>query len=210
MIDPMPKTGALSHRPALAASAVFLVFGALCVFYAANTDARALEGVALIALLARLVYVDLTQYRLPNPITLSLIAIGLILTISKTGSLLDHIIGAIAGYGLIAGLRAYYMWRRGTEGIGLGDAKLVAAIGAWFGWAVLPFALLTASLLGLLGAVAFSAGARISEGSEGSGLQRTRVIPFGPALCIAFAALWLLQHRPELSQALFGHSALVL
>ena len=112
----------------------------------------AAPGFGLILTLSYLVYSDLRAFRLPNIATYGLILFGLTQARILTGleNMHHHLIGAIAGYALIAGLRYFYLWRRNIEGIGLGDAKLVAAAGAWFGWSALPALLLLASASALL------------------------------------------------------------
>ena len=86
-------------------------------------------------------------------------------------------IGAGAGYGVFAIMGAAHFRATGREGLGLGDAKLLGAAGAWLGWYDLP--LLVA--LAALGALAFAA------------LFRHRRVAFGPWLAGAFWALWVLR-----------------
>src|SRR3546814_12547732 len=62
-------------------------------------------------------------------------------------ALIDRIIGAVAGYGALLGISGGYRLFRGREGLGLGDVKLLGALGAWFGWQALPFILLFAASL---------------------------------------------------------------
>src|SRR3546814_16185239 len=61
-----------------------------------------------------------------------------------------HLVVALLGFALLAGLGFFYRRWRGRDGLGLGDAKLAAAGGAWLGWAALPSILLLASLGGFL------------------------------------------------------------
>lgn len=112
----------------------------------------------LILSLIFLAYIDFRSFRLPNLLTLPLIALGLgfncipELSLTETSS---AFIGAIFGYGSIWILNAGYKTIQGRNGIGMGDAKLLAALGAWLGWGALPSVLLVASFLGLLGGIAF-------------------------------------------------------
>jgi leader peptidase (prepilin peptidase) / N-methyltransferase len=92
-------------------------------------------------------------------------------------------IGATAGFLFVVLLRAVYHRLRGREGIGLGDAKLLAACGAWVGWEGLPSVILAASVGGLLFALARAA--RTGHLSPG---ER---VPFGPFLCAGLWLLWL-------------------
>ena len=111
----------------------------------------------LIVALMLLAYIDFRSFQLPNAITIPMIAIGF--TINSTGtvpysgftSLLNSLLGAIAGYLLLWTLdQAYYRIKK-QHGIGLGDAKLLSALGAWLGIEALPGILLIASISGLIG-----------------------------------------------------------
>jgi leader peptidase (prepilin peptidase)/N-methyltransferase len=88
----------------------------------------------------------------------------------------DHLTGAVVAYALFAAIGAVHFRRRGSEGLGLGDAKLFAAGGAWLGWQALPLLLLVASLGGLAFALT---------------LGRGRALAFGPWLALGIALLWL-------------------
>jgi leader peptidase (prepilin peptidase)/N-methyltransferase len=96
---------------------------------------------------------DLRAMRLPDVLTLPLVAAGLIAAAAgQAGAsgpahfapdvLADHAIGAAAGYAAFAGLARAFRHVRGVEGLGLGDAKLAAAAGAWLGWRPLPLTVL--------------------------------------------------------------------
>ena len=127
----------------------------------------------------RLARIDLAERRLPNRLTLPLVAAGLLLAALREAAVpWDEIAAAALGYALLALLGEAYWRMRQIEGLGLGDAKLFAAAGAWLGLAALPWVLLIASLGALIGVAA--------------GLTRTEGgIAFGPWLAGAFAALHL-------------------
>lgn len=133
----------------------------------------------LLAVLFRLAVVDLRSRRLPDALTLPLIVAGLILAALRDQALpVTEIWGALAGFGVFAAIgHLFYRWR-GVDGLGLGDAKLLGAAGAWLGWTALPVLVLGAAL-GALAAAWWS------------GLDRRRQISFGPWLALAFAAIWL-------------------
>ncbi|RYD40801.1 MAG: prepilin peptidase, partial [Sphingomonadales bacterium] len=105
-------------------------------------------------LLLPLALLDARQFWLPDRLSASLAVVGLLLAGPMLGTpLLDRWIGAVAG-GLILALIAWaYRRTRGAEGMGGGDPKLVAAIGAWLGWQALPLMLLLASLGGIIWAL---------------------------------------------------------
>lgn len=141
-------------------------------------------GLALIALSA----IDLDRYLLPDWLTLPLIVSGVIWAGVLQGAILMSTLGAVIGYGAIAGLGwAWQKWR-GEWGIGLGDAKLLAALGAWLGVLNLPFLLLVASGIGLV----IAGSVRIAT----RGTNSKFVLPFGPFLCVSG---WLIWCAPKIS-----------
>jgi leader peptidase (prepilin peptidase)/N-methyltransferase len=137
-------------------------------------------------LLLPLALLDARHFWLPDRLNALLAAAGLLLAGPMLGSvLLDRWIGALAGGAILALIAWVYRQARGTEGMGGGDPKLVAAIGAWLGWQALPLVLLLASLCGIIWALV---GQR--KGDQPLGERR---IPFGVFACTAaFAAvpLW--------------------
>lgn len=129
--------------------------------------------------LARLVAIDLREHRLPDRLTLPLLALGLALGAWRAGGVPGaELIGAAAGLAVFAALGSAHHALRGREGLGLGDAKLLAAAGAWLGWRPLPALVLAASLA----ALAWTA----ARGVRGP-------LAFGPWLALAFLGLWLLR-----------------
>lgn len=138
-------------------------------------------GFALIAL----AFIDLETGYLPDAITLPLVACGLVANgFGLFVAPADAAIGAAAGYLALRAVAFAFEGLRGKEGLGRGDAKLLAAIGAWAGWQVLPFVVFAAAAATLAGfGVARLAGRK-------AGLEEA--IPFGPGLCAAgFAILAL-------------------
>ena len=136
----------------------------------------AIGATLLMALLLASV-IDMRRMILPDWITLPLIPAGLLLAQWQVPSLPDRVIGAVLGYGCLAGISALYRRLRHRDGLGLGDAKLFAAAGAWVGWIGLPSVLLIAAASGLLWAL----------------LKRQaldRPFPFGPFLAIGFWLVW--------------------
>ncbi|MBA3941346.1 MAG: prepilin peptidase [Sphingopyxis sp.] len=137
-------------------------------------------------LLLPLILLDARHFWLPDRLNLLLGAVGLLLAGPLLGTtLLDRWIGALVGGGLLALVAWAYRRSRGVEGMGGGDPKLVAAVGAWLGWQALPLMLLTASLGGIVWAFA----ARQKGDRPLSG----RRVPFGVFIgTAAFAAapLW--------------------
>jgi len=143
-----------------------------------------LVSIFLLYVLIYLTLVDLKSFRLPNHATLPLIAagIGWHLIFAPMYLTVNAIIGAVAGYLTIWIIRLYYFKRRNVEAIGLGDAKFLAACGAWLGWQAIPLVLLTASLTALT-VVTF-------QSFSGAKFDSKTAIPFGPYLCIGFWTIW--------------------
>ena len=112
--------------------------------------------------LLALALIDLRAWRLPDVLTLPLIAAGLAaaaLGLLPAVDLLHALAGAAVGYLALAGIGWAYRRLRGRDGLGLGDAKLLAAAGAWLGVESLPWLVLIAALLGLALALAARAAA---------------------------------------------------
>lgn len=135
------------------------------------------------ALLA-LALTDLRYYRLPDFLTLPLIAAGLAANaILDTAPLWHYGLGAAIGYLFVQGLRHIYQKLRGREGMGEGDAKLLAAAGAWVSWWGLPSVIAIGSILGLIAVLVLSwRGGKISLSDR---------IPFGAFLSLGLWIVWL-------------------
>lgn len=138
--------------------------------------AAAIFALALIAL----AFIDFETGYLPDAITLPLTAAGLAANAAALFTpFRDALIGAVAGYLAFWSVSAVYARLRKREGLGLGDAKLLAAIGAWTGWIALPPVIFVAAL-GTLAVMAMRGSLRTGDAA-----------PFGPGLCIAgFLALF--------------------
>lgn len=133
------------------------------------------------ALLA-LSLIDLRTELLPDDITLPLTWLGLALALVPVfADLRSAVIGAIAGYGSLWLVYQLFKLATGKEGMGFGDFKLLAALGAWLGWQALPQILLISSAVGAVTGIALMLGGR----------QR-RQMPFGPFLAAAgwIALIW--------------------
>ncbi len=166
---------------------VLVCLGAGAVSLAPFNHWRLGIAASLFTALVAIAWYDFDHYRIPNWLSLPLIAAGLVFPIIWPGyDLIKYATGAIVGYGSIWGLRAFWLRYRGKEGIGLGDAKLLAAAGAWLGPLALPFVTLAASTGALLWIGMRSV-------SSGKALRPDQRIPFGPFIALGFWTIWLFQ-----------------
>ena len=134
--------------------------------------------------LLTLAWIDWDHMLLPDVLTLPLVVLGLLVTaLLEPEQLADHAFAATLGYVAIRALGFGYRRLRGREGIGLGDAKLLAAGGAWVGLQALPWALLGGALFGIAVLVPRELRSRT--------LRVTSAVPFGPGFCLALWLVWL-------------------
>lgn len=161
-------------------SAVLVVITGLTLGATAQTIFACLLVWALLALTV----IDLDTQLLPDSITLPLLWIGLLVNTQHTFvSLDDAVIGAATGYLSLWSVYQLFKLVTGKEGMGYGDFKLLAALGAWLGWQMLPMIILLSSLVGTIVGVSLMALKRHDKGSP---------IPFGPYLATAgfIALIW--------------------
>ena len=145
----------------------------------AGVDPSALWPVCILgwALLA-LGWIDWDWLLLPDALTLPLVLAGLAATWwLDPGLTTDHAVAAALGYASVQALAMGYRRLRGREGIGAGDAKLLAAIGAWTGLELLPWVVMGAAVTGLLLAAAMAA--------RGRAMGAATALPFGTCLAVA-------------------------
>ena len=134
--------------------------------------------------LVSLTFIDFDTQLLPDDITLPLLWLGLLFNLNNGFTSLNAaVIGAIAGYMILWSIYWAFKLATGKEGMGYGDFKLLAAIGAWFGWQLLPAVILLSSVLGAI--IGISLIVFTKQGRE-------TPMPFGPFLAIGgIAALFL-------------------
>jgi leader peptidase (prepilin peptidase)/N-methyltransferase len=144
-------------------------------------------SVALGWSLLALAVIDQRHEILPDVLTLPLIPAGLLIAwVIDPARLADHAIGAVAGFLAFAAIAWAYQRLRRREGLGMGDAKLLAAAGAWLGWQALPSVVVIGAITALALALArAAAGAKLTAGMR---------IAFGPWLVLGFWLVWL--HGP--------------
>jgi len=145
--------------------------------YAAWHFGFGLAGIAAIVFvwaLIALTFIDFDTQLLPDDITLPLLWLGLLLNLNDAYTTLPNaVVGAIAGYLILWSVYWLFKLATGKEGMGFGDFKLLAAIGAWLGWQMLPLVILLSSLVGAVVGITLIIVARHG---------RNIPIPFGPYL----------------------------
>lgn len=163
-----------------------LAGGAVAAYAASRygLSMAALGAMVFCSCLLALAAIDLDTQLLPDDITLPLLWAGLAFNLGGTfAPLAAAVIGAIAGY--LALWLVYWAFKliTGKEGMGYGDFKLLAAIGAWLGWQMLPLVILLSSIVGAAVGIALIVFTRHG---------RDKPIPFGPYLAAAggIALLW--------------------
>lgn len=154
-----------------------LAAGALALF---GPSGAALAAFGLCAALLAMSAIDMQTGFLPDSLTLPLLWAGLCVNLWGTfASLRAAVIGAIAGYLFLWCILWLFKLLRGIEGIGYGDLKLLAALGAWLGWEALPQVVLIAAV----------AGAAVGLVATWRGRMRfEEPLPFGPFLAAGGAA----------------------
>lgn len=160
-------------------AALFLV-----TVYTYGATPVALAALVLVATLIALAFIDLDTTLLPDNMTLPLLWLGLLLNLNALFvPLAEAVIGAAAGYLILWSVYQLFKLTTGKEGMGFGDFKLLAMLGAWFGWKMLPAIILLSSVAGAVIGIALI----VLRGRD-----RNIPIPFGPYLAIAgfLALIW--------------------
>jgi leader peptidase (prepilin peptidase) / N-methyltransferase len=138
---------------------------------------QAVAGLCLVWALIALSFIDLDTQLLPDSITLPLLWLGLAFNLHDTFTdLPTAVIGAMAGYLALWSVFWLFKLATGKEGMGYGDFKLLAALGAWLGWQMLPAIILLSSIVGAAVGITLILVARHG---------RNVPIPFGPYLAAA-------------------------
>jgi len=150
----------------------------------------AVAAIIFIWALLALTFIDFDTQLLPDDITLPLLWLGIIFNLYGTfTSLSNAIVGAIAGYLVLWSVYWLFKLVTGKEGMGYGDFKLLAAIGAWLGWPLLPLVIMLSSVVGAVVGITLIIAVRHG---------RNVPIPFGPYL--AGGGLIALFWGPQLTQ----------
>jgi leader peptidase (prepilin peptidase)/N-methyltransferase len=165
-----------SRYPLVEVLTAILTVGAIVRF---GANSAGLAACVMLWILVALTFIDFDTQLLPDNLTLPLLWAGLLANVlgAVPGvSLRDAVIGAIAGYLILWAVYWLFKIIRGKEGMGYGDFKLLAALGAWLGWQALPLIILMSSVVGAaigISLVAFK------------GRDHQIPLAFGPYLAIA-------------------------
>lgn len=152
-----------------------LLAAAVAVRFGPGFAAVAAIGLSLTLLV--LTRIDIDHMLLPDAITLPGVWVGLLVNLNGTFTdLHSAVIGAVAGYLALWLVYHLFKWLTGKEGMGYGDFKLLALLGAWLGWQALPACVLLASLVGTV----YGLTAIVLRGQG-----RQQPFPFGPFLAVA-------------------------
>ena len=167
---------AVSLRYPLVELAVALVWGFCALRWGFSVEALAWAGFG--SMLLALALIDADTMLLPDSLTLPLLWAGILCASMGVIELplLQSVWGAAAGYGVLWLVQTVFKLITGKQGMGEGDYKLLAALGAWLGWMVLPMVVLIASLLGVIVALAMRWRGSLKAGEP---------LPFGPYLVLA-------------------------
>lgn len=158
--------------------------------YSLNTIAASIFSLSLLTL----AFIDLDTQLLPDKITLPLMWVGLIFNLNEGFTdIQSAVIGAAAGYLFLWCIYWLFKFITDKEGMGYGDFKMLAAIGAWFGWSMLPIVILFSSLAGSIIGISLIIFTK---------KKRSASIPFGPYL--ALGGIVILFWRQQLLHLYFG------
>lgn len=147
-------------------------------------SAKALTTMILVGFLVPLIFIDIDKKLLPDNLVYPLLWVGLVVNLQQTYVPLDvAVIGALAGYLSLWSIFWLFKLITGKEGMGYGDFKLLAALGAWLGWKMLPLIIMLSSVVGaILGMLILYLSKK----------GREHTLPFGPYLAISglIALFW--------------------
>lgn len=184
--DFMARPPAFSWQTGLAVALLLLI-----ATWAYSTHGATLLGAGWLifgAGLVLLAFIDAHTKLLPDALTLPLLWLGLVLQLfqeTRTVGLEASIWGVLAGYLPMWLLAQLYRLLRGRDGLGMGDVKMLAAMGAWSGAAILPSVVFVASLLGITGMLCYRLCQRILH-VDGAAHDLHVEFPFGPWIIAAY------------------------
>ena len=155
-----------------------LSFATVYFFYGISITTVLLMILTLVFVI--IFFIDLKHYIIPDSLTFALMVLGFLKSFDPNlneifPNYINSLIGGVFGYGIIWLIIFFYKVLRNKEGMGLGDAKLLAAIGFWFGWIAIPFVIFSSSVIAL-----FTVLPSLINKSK----KLSSIIPFGPFIII--------------------------
>ena len=155
-----------------------LTFCIIYFFYGITTTTLLLIVLGLSFLI--IFFIDLKHFIIPNSLTFPMMILGFIKSFDPSlnslfPNYINSLVGGLFGYGIIWSIIFFYKLIRNKEGMGLGDAKLLAVIGFWFGWIAVPFVIFTSSIVALTSVIPSLLNKSKKLSTE---------IPFGPFIII--------------------------
>ena len=152
----------------------------LSIYYLYGISLTTLLLIILAIIFIIIFFIDLKHFIIPNSLTFPLMVLGFIKSFIPNldgifPNYLDSLVGGLFGYGIICSIIFFYKQVRKKDGMGLGDAKLFAVIGFWFGWISIPFVIFLSSIIALLSVIP-----DLIKNSK----KMTTQIPFGPYIII--------------------------
>jgi leader peptidase (prepilin peptidase)/N-methyltransferase len=166
--------GAISFRyPAVE---LLTAAGYAAIAWHAGIGWQAVRDLVFFSLLVPIAFIDIDHRIIPDELSLGGLAAGILLSFLPGGDWKGSLGGGLLGGGILYGTAFLYEKARGIEGMGGGDIKLIAMIGAFLGWRGAVATIFAGSLLGALGGLA-----AMRKGGEGL----KTAIPFGPYLCVS-------------------------
>jgi len=150
--------------------------GFAAITWHAGNAWQAARDLVFFSLLVPIAFIDIDHRIIPDELSLGGLAAGILLSFLPGGNWKDGLLGGLLGGGILYGTAFLYEKIRGVEGMGGGDIKLIAMIGACLGWAGALATIFLGSLIGAAGGLL-----AMRRGSQGL----KTAIPFGPYLCVA-------------------------
>ena len=161
------------------------------IYYFYGISITSLLLVILSVFFVIIFFIDLKHFIIPNSLTFPLMFIGFIKSFDPNldnflfPNYINSLIGGVIGYLIIWLIIFVYKKIRNKEGMGLGDAKLLSAIGFWFGWVSIPFVLFLSSII----ALGFSLPSLVNKSKNLSSQ-----IPFGPYIILGITLYIFIKH----------------
>ena len=157
------------------------IFSFLIIYYFFGVSLTTILLIILFLSFIVIFFIDLKHYIIPDILTFPMMVLGFLKSFDPNlnplfPNYINSLLGGIIGYGIIWLLILFYKKIRNKEGMGLGDAKILAVVGFWFGWVSIPFVIFLSSTIGLIVVIP-----DLLKKKK----KLTSQIPFGPYIIIA-------------------------